>query len=275
MKFSLALLSVVSAAAAAYVPSEPWSTLTPDATAPSCAHTEYTSSFGIAIETITTAVNIKAKRDLAAQIQDGQVQKTTGSETESDVTSTEYITETIGSSTVTFDSPSISASAGTLPPVIVTQIGDGQIQVPNPTPVVSSSASSHSSYSFRSIESKTVSSATATPSSSECPNAPVANKATCKTKNDLAITLENGVLKDSHDRIGSIVSNRQFQFDGPTPQAGAIYAAGWSIKNGHLVLGDDEIFWQCLSGDFYNLYDEAIGAQCTPIHLNVIDLVDC
>ncbi len=90
------------------------------------------------------------------------------------------------------------------------------------------------------------------------------------------MTLKDGVLTDARGRIGSIVANRQFQFDGPPPQAGAIYAAGWSItQEGNLAIGDEDVFFQCLSGEFYNLYDEHIGSQCEPIYLQVLDLVEC
>ncbi|KAK5782245.1 hypothetical protein RI543_000175 [Arxiozyma heterogenica] len=99
---------------------------------------------------------------------------------------------------------------------------------------------------------------------------------TCKTDSILTLKLDNGVLTDHIGRIGSIVSNRQFQFDGPPPQAGAIYAAGWSITNdGYLALGDSDIFYQCLSGNFYNLYDESIGGQCSQIHLQITNLITC
>jgi len=88
--------------------------------------------------------------------------------------------------------------------------------------------------------------------------------------------LDNGVLSDEKGRIGSIVANRQFQFDGPPPQAGAIYANGWGITpEGNLAIGNEDVFWQCLSGDFYNLYDTEIGGQCKPVHLEVVNLVSC
>lgn len=88
--------------------------------------------------------------------------------------------------------------------------------------------------------------------------------------------LEDSVLTDSHGRIGAIVANRQFQFDGPPPQAGSIFAAGWSISSdGYLTLGDSKVFYQCLSGDFYNLYDENVAAQCNAVKLKIIDFVDC
>lgn len=85
----------------------------------------------------------------------------------------------------------------------------------------------------------------------------------------LSITLSNGVLKDSQGRTGCIVANRQFQFDGP-PQAGTIYASGWSVcQNGSLAIGGNAIFYQCLSGNFYNLYDQSQGNQCNRVYLLV------
>ncbi len=90
------------------------------------------------------------------------------------------------------------------------------------------------------------------------------------------MNLKGGILTDGKGRIGSIVANRQFQFDGPPPQAGAIYAAGWSITPaGNLAIGDKDVFYQCLSGDFYNLYDETLGKHCNQVYLQAIDLVDC
>lgn len=62
--------------------------------------------------------------------------------------------------------------------------------------------------------------------------------------------LNNHVLTDSLGRIGSIVANRQFQFDGPPAQAGAIYTGGWSVcADGVLALGSSKQFYQCDSGD--------------------------
>lgn len=91
-----------------------------------------------------------------------------------------------------------------------------------------------------------------------------------KRQGALVLTLQGGILKDAQGRIGYIADNRQFQFDGP-PQTGAIYTAGWSVcQNGTLAIGGDAIFDQCLSGTFYNLYDEATSAQCSPIYIQVI-----
>lgn len=91
------------------------------------------------------------------------------------------------------------------------------------------------------------------------------------TSGALILTLSGGVLKDAQGRTGYIAANRQFQFDGPA-QTGAIYTAGWSVcQNNTLAIGSDVIFQQCLSGTFYNLYDEATSAQCSPIYIEAIN----
>ncbi|CAK1355636.1 unnamed protein product [Cercospora beticola] len=87
----------------------------------------------------------------------------------------------------------------------------------------------------------------------------------------LILTLQGGVLKDAQGRTGYIADNRQFQFDGPA-QTGAIYTAGWSVcQNGSLAIGSDVVFQQCLSGTFYNLYDESDAAQCSPVYIEAIN----
>ncbi|KAI0461315.1 hypothetical protein LJB42_000982 [Komagataella kurtzmanii] len=101
-------------------------------------------------------------------------------------------------------------------------------------------------------------------------------KSACLTPQALGLTLKDSILLDLQGRVGSIVANRQFQFDGPPPQAGTIYAVGWSITpNGYLALGDSEVFYQCLSGSFYNLYDQHIAEQCEAVHLKAVDLISC
>ncbi|KAF7957621.1 hypothetical protein EAE96_003195 [Botrytis aclada] len=88
-------------------------------------------------------------------------------------------------------------------------------------------------------------------------------RANCSSS--LAVTLNDGILKDQQDRTGYIASNTQFQFDGP-PQTGAIYTGGWSVcSNGSLALGGSSVFYQCLSGTFNNLYTESQGEQCSQI----------
>ncbi|KAK5996577.1 Cell wall mannoprotein CIS3 [Cladobotryum mycophilum] len=89
----------------------------------------------------------------------------------------------------------------------------------------------------------------------------------CDNPNALLLTLSGGVLKDAKDRTGYIASNYQFQFDGP-PQAGAIYTAGFSVcGNNSLALGSKTVWYQCLSGSFYNLYDHNWAAQCEPVEI--------
>ncbi|KAJ4347720.1 hypothetical protein N0V95_005174 [Ascochyta clinopodiicola] len=89
----------------------------------------------------------------------------------------------------------------------------------------------------------------------------------------LFCTLENGILRDQYSRTGSVVANRQFQFDGP-PQAGAIYTGGFSIcQNNSLAIGGSARWFRCMSGAFGNLYDESIGDQCTEIRI-IADFVN-
>ncbi|MCJ1250884.1 hypothetical protein MMC30_008112 [Trapelia coarctata] len=95
----------------------------------------------------------------------------------------------------------------------------------------------------------------------------------CGGDGTLVLTLVNGLLKDGKGRTGYIADNRQFQFDGP-PQTGAIYTAGFSVcANDTLALGGSAIFWQCLSGTFYNLYDESLGGQCNEVYIDIIPCV--
>ncbi|MCJ1293494.1 Mucin-12 [Xylographa carneopallida] len=95
----------------------------------------------------------------------------------------------------------------------------------------------------------------------------------CGGSGTLVETLSGGQLFDSHGRTGYIASNYQFQFDGP-PQNGAIFTGGFSVcANGTLALGGSAIFYQCLSGTFYNLYDQSTGGQCSPVFINAIQCV--
>ncbi|EHN01500.1 Cis3p [Saccharomyces cerevisiae x Saccharomyces kudriavzevii VIN7] len=232
---------LTTAYAQGYTPGEPWSTLTPTATI-SCAATEYISTFGIAIQTIANT-SVKAKRGLISQINDGQVQATAA--------------PTASGSILASGSADITT---TLTRTSIITVRQG--------------ATTTSS----SIKKSTISSAIASTSASTCQATAAVSleNSSCSDDGTLRVTLKDGVLTDSKNRIGSIVSNRQFQFDGPTPQAGAIYAAGWSITTeGNLALGNDDVFYQCLSGNFYNLYDEKIGEQCSQIHLQAVSLVTC
>ena len=80
------------------------------------------------------------------------------------------------------------------------------------------------------------------------------------------MTLHDSVLKDTHERWGAIVANHQFQFDGPIPQAGTIYSAGWSIKDGYLYLGDSNIF--------INVYQEIFIIYMMKMLLNNVQLLN-
>ncbi|KAL6705513.1 hypothetical protein ACN47E_006630 [Coniothyrium glycines] len=86
----------------------------------------------------------------------------------------------------------------------------------------------------------------------------------------LTLSLQDGILKDQAGRTGYIASNYQFQFDAPV-QAGARETSGFGLcGNSSLSLGSTTIFYQCLSGTFYNLYSQSTGAQCIPIHIQAV-----
>ena len=252
---SIATLALVAQSLAAYVPSEPWSTLTPSATFSGKHTTDYTKTFAISIDPIATpsssssssAANSKAKRDVVTQIGDGQIQATTS-------TSSTFTKKTEAPVITQIGDGQIQASTLTTA-TVATQIGDGQIQATTTT----------------GEGSKSTETSPATPSG-DYQGFPES----CKNPDALSMVLNKGILTDAKGRIGSIVANQQFQFDGPPPQAGAIYAAGWSVTaDGNLAIGEKDIFYQCLSGNFYNLYDEHIGSQCEEVYLKVVDLVDC
>jgi hypothetical protein len=91
----------------------------------------------------------------------------------------------------------------------------------------------------------------------------------CEKDGALVLTLKDGVLTDSKGRIGYIASNYQLQFDGP-PQENAIYTSGFSAcSSGLLALGSETEFYQCLSGDFFNLYDRDWADQCKAITIAI------
>lgn len=228
-------------------------------------HQSYTPS------TVTTAPVIN-------QIGDGQIQHQTAS-----------VVNQIGDGQIQHQTASVVNQIGdgqiqhqTSSASVVKQISDGQIQHQTST------ASAVNQISDGQIQHQTSSHSTATGvsqvsdgqvqatdvagSDDDNSDIPVA----CITSESLTMTLKDSVLTDGLGRIGAIVANRQFQFDGPPPQAGSIYAAGWSITDdGLLALGNSAIFFQCKSGDFYNLYDTNVASQCEPVHLSVIELVEC
>ncbi|KAL6932663.1 hypothetical protein ACO0OL_004145 [Hanseniaspora opuntiae] len=320
-KTVLASTLVATSAMAAYVPSEPWTTLTPTATY-SGATTEYNTSFGIAVEPISTgsyasyyasssSSATNAKRDAISQISDappplklflkslmvkskllprpnhcqelpplleavsqitdGQIQATTKTETTKSATTAQAVSQiTDGQVQATTKTSSTEAA--------VSQITDGQVQATTKTSSTETAASQITDGQIQATTAtSSASDATAQPSeATSSASGSGITSVSCKNNGTLAMLLNDGVLTDEKGRIGSIVANRQFQFDGPPPQAGAIYADGWGITpDGNLAIGDEDVFWQCLSGDFYNLYDTEIGGQCKPVHLEVVELVSC
>ncbi|KAH7198741.1 uncharacterized protein B0J16DRAFT_45218 [Fusarium flagelliforme] len=98
----------------------------------------------------------------------------------------------------------------------------------------------------------------------------LSEKRSCNGEGVLVLSLDDGVLKDAQGRTGYISDSYQFQFDKPA-QSGAIYTSGFSVcSNGTLALGGSAIFWQCQSGDFYNLYDRNWAEQCEPVEFGVM-----
>ena len=84
----------------------------------------------------------------------------------------------------------------------------------------------------------------------------------------LVITLQDGVLHDDKGRIGNVVANYQFQFDPAPGQPDAVETADFSVcSNGALAHKGDVQWYQCLSGNFYNLYSKNWAAQCEPVQI--------
>lgn len=220
------------------------------------------------------------------QISDGQIQHQTSTST----TATAAVVNQIGDGQIQHQTTTATPSAA-----VVNQIGDGQIQHQTSTVAAGSAVNQISdgqiqhqtaSVAAQISDGQVQASGTAAAQISDgqvqatgTASAEAADEGypvACLTSSSLAMTLNDSILTDSKGRIGAIVANRQFQFDGPPPQAGSIYAAGWSItSDGYLAIGDNDVFYQCMSGDFYNLYDQTQGAQCEPVYLQVVDFVSC
>ncbi|MCJ1396051.1 hypothetical protein MMC18_008938 [Xylographa bjoerkii] len=166
--------------------------------------------------------------------------------------------------------PKITAVPVTAVPVSV--ISDGQPQAPLTT------AKANATIMVTSVISKAPVANTTTmitPAASMMPTVGGQQIVACATAGTLKLTLANGILKDSFGRTGYIASNFQFQFDNP-PQAGAIFTAGFSVcANGSLALGGSNIFYQCLSGSFYNLYNQNWAPQCSPVTIESLMLINC
>ncbi|KAK5279770.1 hypothetical protein LTR20_006975 [Exophiala xenobiotica] len=183
-------------------------------------------------------------------------------------------------------STSTSIIGDSKPPTVLEQACGISVR-PTPTPTLSpvmllpptTSISNVQSTSSSSSSTNRSASSSSTSTTENAPGGPL-SLVSCLTNSTLRLTLNDGVLLDGKNRTGYIASNWQFQFDGP-PQSGAIYTAGWSVcpvdtDGGQaLALGGNTTFYQCLSGKFYNLYTENWAAQCSPVQLRVVRLVDC
>ncbi|OPB40510.1 cell wall protein [Trichoderma guizhouense] len=95
-------------------------------------------------------------------------------------------------------------------------------------------------------------------------------KRSCDNADALLLTLDGGILKDAKGRTGYIASNYQFQFDNP-PQAGTIVASGFAVcQDGSLALQGKTTWYQCQSGNFYNLYDRKWAPHCQAVEITII-----
>lgn len=286
-KKPLVVSALAATSLAAYAPKDPWSTLTPSATYKG-GITDYSSSFGIAIEAVATSASSvassKAKR-AASQIGDGQVQAATTTAAVSKKSTAAAVSQITDGQVQAAKSTAAAASqisdgqvqAAKSTAAAASQISDGQVQATTSTKAAASQITDGQIQASKTTSGASQVSDGQVQATAEVKDAndPV-DVVSCNNNSTLSMSLSKGILTDRKGRIGSIVANRQFQFDGPPPQAGAIYAAGWSITpEGNLALGDQDTFYQCLSGDFYNLYDKHIGSQCHEVYLKAIDLIDC
>lgn len=293
-----------SSTSTSYTPGNDWKSLTPTNTY-QCGFVNYTSTFGVAVKTVTfdssnstNATSTNAKRDLVAPTQAvdvivGQVRAlasvTSGSISGADeVTTTFTRTKTIISTSVATLSANTTALNetthlgynltlnGSLVNASFSNISFGNISMYGNSSLLNATyLNSTASYLNSTHQVNTTSYNSTTKCSAKLPD--FFNDVSCQTNSTLSVTLDNGVLRDASGKIGSIVSSHQFQFNGPWPAEGTIFAKGWSITpENTLALGDNDIFYECLSGDgYYDLYNEFIGSQCIPIQLEVVTLVDC
>ncbi|KAI4269097.1 MAG: hypothetical protein L6R38_007595 [Xanthoria sp. 2 TBL-2021] len=274
--------------------------ISPSASPPPGCTPSASGTYGIAVQNVSnTAVQMKRQ---VAQLSDGQPEvKTMASITMSDgqpqagIHTMMFMAAQIGdgqiqAQTTTYapvtvisdgqpQAPVLPTATATMVPV--SQVGDAQPQAPTSTKVPVSQigdAQPQAPSTAASPPSPSAPSTPQRPASSDPPQSSTDSGVTmvaCESEGTLAITLADGVLKDAQGRTGYIASNFQFQFDSP-PQNGAIYTTGFSAcGNGTLALGGSNVFYQCLSGDFYNLYDRSWAPQCSPITINLLQLQRC
>ncbi|QWU89817.1 hypothetical protein CA3LBN_004165 [Candidozyma haemuli] len=244
-------------------------------------------------------------KSVVNQICDGQIQQQTAPAAEPNpaAAETKSVVNQIGDGQIQQQTTAPATAS------VVNQIGDGQIQQQTATPTTAAVANQ---IGDGQVQQQSVEAESVAPTQSvinqiadgqiQASGSPDSNSGSGSTKHyfeescvaddSLTISLVDGELRDFKGRVGAIVANRQFQFDGPPPQAGTIYAAGWSFVPGEvaglgekesdtkeggfkLALGDQTTFYKCHSGDFYNLYDESIGDQCSAIEIFLLKAVDC
>ncbi|KAL9597120.1 MAG: hypothetical protein Q9219_005342 [cf. Caloplaca sp. 3 TL-2023] len=235
-------------------------------------------SYGIAVRNVSTSAAVARRQ--ATQLADGQPEvKTVGAVSMIMDGQIQAGMHTMLMMPVQLPDGQLQAPAATTTYAPVTVIADGQPQVPTlPPPTSTAAPVTQATDAQPQAPSNTAPASapasTATPQPSPSSSRSVTNVA-CATEDTLALTLADGVLKDAKGRTGYIASNFQFQFDAP-PQAGAIYTSGFTFcSNGTLALGDSNVFYQCLSGDFYNLYDRSWAPQCSPITIDLLGLQTC
>ncbi|GMG20172.1 unnamed protein product [Ambrosiozyma monospora] len=195
------------------------------------------------------------------------------------------VTETAPAVTYTVNAGTYTVNAGTstfIASATTTVGGVAETTTSSDTESATSSSTSSTETSSTSTESQSSSSSSSSPSSSSSSSSDSTKQANIpsvcsSSEGAVLVTLKDGILTDSAGRIGSIVANQQLQFDGPPPQAGYIYASGWSVDDtGLLYLGDDKEFYQCLSGSFYNLYNENVDpAACSLVNIQFVQLTSC
>ncbi|KAL8769934.1 MAG: hypothetical protein Q9209_004181 [Squamulea sp. 1 TL-2023] len=293
MLYSQIVLGLVAVAQANpfALPQAVTAAISPSAPAPPGCTPSASGSFGIAVQNVSTSA-APAKRQ-ATQLSDGQPQV----KTMAPMTIANDGQPQAGSHTMIFMAAQIGdgqVQAQTTTYAPVTVISDGQPQAPTlPTPTTTeipvsqigdaqpqaptSTKAPVSQISDAQPQAPT-SSTPQRPASSNTPDSSGDSGVTmvaCKSEGTLSITLADGVVKDAQGRTGYIASNFQFQFDAP-PQSDAIFTAGFSAcSNGTLALGGSNVFYQCLSGDFYNLYDRNWAPQCSAVTISLLQLQDC
>ncbi|CCH58415.1 hypothetical protein TBLA_0A06230 [Henningerozyma blattae CBS 6284] len=282
MQFEKTLVAVtlLAVSKAAAVPDEPYTTLTPTGVYKD-ASSNYPSTFGINVVPLAAAnakrdykvqhkVVVTRTHDVTVTVKGEPTTVTTKVDTTTTVGAGAANTEGTQKSTVEAIDTEVQATQKPAEDTVKTDTQKPTAKVTVPQKVEETSTSKTESKPTTTVtDQKTSNKDTKTSDNT-------LNAVSCKNSGTLVVSLTDGLLIDSKGRIGSVVSNRQIQFDGPPPQSGSIYAAGWALTpDGNLALGSQDIFYQCLSGNFYNMYDQPIAEQCEEVHLQAIELVDC